>query len=455
MNIINESQPEFRQKIGNYLEQCAPKPLSISLEQLTNILPLSLRELAWIIAICEGKYPYAAIPWELTSLKDRVEVLNNIFLTEITQEIADHASADGMDSVSFDVRTDAIHKLMGIQWEITHDYNGKGIPTYWVLSINNTEQLKSIIVRLLSAIQAKMVTPTLEPIQMMPWIKQSNKEARSNQIIRLLDKICVEQPIRINIEKLYKPFHSYNLAWVIVICHKRLNWIEEVKLQELELTPLAEITNGKIMDYLQQLGHLHKLRVKWFDEVDLRGSGAVKKIMSYEIPPDLVLEIISNDSIYKIKTQHALGSNTPQVIQFVGCSLTIQTNSFNTQVFNTDISYTEASTSSESPTDYLVDDINIVVVTIILPKLVSNKKTNLKRKEMNSLCWEIFTQLTDVLNANGAVVFNNLPQKNKKDGEIIGREKNGNPIKLSYEALEPIFRSKFMNKSPSMVSLDS
>ena len=82
MNIINESQPEFRQKIGNYLEQCAPKPLSISLEQLTNILPLSLRELAWIIAICEGKYPYAAIPWELTSLKDRVEVLNNIFLTD-------------------------------------------------------------------------------------------------------------------------------------------------------------------------------------------------------------------------------------------------------------------------------------------------------------------------------------------------------------------------------------
>ena len=44
---------------------------------------------------------------------------------------------------------------------------------------------------------------------------------------------------------------------------------------------------------------------------------------------------------------------------------------------------------------------------------------------MNLLCGDIFNQLTDVLNANGADVTNNLPQRNKKDGEIIGREKNG------------------------------
>lgn len=108
-----------------------------------------------------------------------------------------HAASDAMDKLSFDARTDAIHKLMGIEWEITHDYDGKGIPTYYVFSINDTELLKSIFVRLLSAIKAKFVTKSFEPVQMMPWIKQHNKQARSNQIIHLLNNICVESPLKI------------------------------------------------------------------------------------------------------------------------------------------------------------------------------------------------------------------------------------------------------------------
>lgn len=350
MTIINESQPEFRQKIGTYLEQCAPSPLSISLEQLTNILPINLRELAWIIAICEGQYPYVEIPWGLPSLKDRVEVLHNIFLTKITQEIRNHASGEAMASISFDAKKDAIHKLMGIQWEITHDYNGKEVPTYWILSINDTEQLKSIIVRLLSAIQAKMVTPMFEPIQMMTWIKQHNKEVRSNQIIRLLNKICVEQPIRIDPEKISEPIHSYNLAWVFVICHKGLQRIEEVKLQELELMPLAEITNEKIMDTLQKSNHPHKLKMKCFDEVDLRDSGAVKKIFSYEIPPILVLELISNDSLYKIKN-NTYSNYSARPVHVTIQPITIIINNFDLKIFNTKFTLTQVPKSSSSNND--------------------------------------------------------------------------------------------------------
>jgi hypothetical protein len=370
MDIINESQPEFRQRIGNYLEQCAPNPQTISLEQLTNILPISLRELAWIIAICEGKYPYITIPWEFSSLKDRVEVLHNIFLTTVTQEIADRASTDGMES--FNTRIDAIHKIMGIQWEIAHDYNGKGIPTYWVLSINDTDKLKSIIVRLLSAIRAKMVTPTFEPIQMMPWIKQHNKEVRSNQIIRLLNKICVEQPLRIDPVKISEPVHSYNLAWIIVICNKGLQWIEEVKLQELELTPLAEITNGKIMDSLQKSGHPHKLKVKCFDEVDLRGSGAVKKIFSYEIPPTLVLELISNNAIYKNKENVDSDTSHRPASPFPNSSITIiiniQNNIYNVdaRILNNEVSYTETSNPiKENNRTNHCDDIDTTIDTVL------------------------------------------------------------------------------------------
>ena len=290
----------------------------------------------------------------------------------MTQEIADHASTDGMESLSFNARRDAIHKLMGIQWDITHDYNGKGVPTYWILSITDTEQLRSIIVRLLSAIQAKMVTPTFEPIQMMPWITQHNKEVRSNQIIRLLNKICVEQPIRIDPVKISEPVHSYNLAWIIVICHKGLQWIEEVKLQELELTPLAEITNGKIIDTLQKSGHLHKLKVKCFDEVDLRGSGTVKKIFSYEIPSTLVLELISNNLIYKDKNKVASDASQRPPSSFPGSSITITINIQNTiynidaQVFNTDASYTETSnpTKENNPRSHC-DDIDTIIDTVL------------------------------------------------------------------------------------------
>lgn len=221
------------------------------------LLPLNLRELAWMIAICEGKYPYISIPWQLPALRDRVDVLHNLFLKQITDEISVYAATDAVDALSFDAKTDAIHKLMGIEWEMTHDYNGKGIPTYYVLSINEIEPLKSIFIRLLSAIKAKFVTKSFEPVQMMPWIKQHNKQVRSNQIIHLLNKICVESPLKIEPGKIQESIQSYNLAWVITICNKGIHCIEEVQLQELELTPLAEITNSKIIDTLDFFRNHH------------------------------------------------------------------------------------------------------------------------------------------------------------------------------------------------------
>ena len=129
MNIINEAQSEFRQKIASYLEQCAPNPSNVSIDELVKLLPLSLRELAWMITICEGKYPYISIPWQLLALRDRVDVLHKLFLKQITDEISVYAATDAIDTLSFDAKTDAIHKLMGIEWEMTHDYNEKGIPT--------------------------------------------------------------------------------------------------------------------------------------------------------------------------------------------------------------------------------------------------------------------------------------------------------------------------------------
>lgn len=84
-----------------------------------------------------------------------------------------------------------------------------------------------------------------------------------------------------------------------MICNKKLNYFEEIRLQELELTSLADHTNTNIINFLQETGHLHELKPIWFDEVDLRGSDTVKQKLSYEIPANLVLEIITNKAIYK------------------------------------------------------------------------------------------------------------------------------------------------------------
>jgi len=447
MNIINEAQSEFRQKISSYLEQCAPNPSNVSIDELVKLLPLNLRELAWMIAIGEGKYPYISIPWQLPALRDRVDILHNLFLKQITDEISVYAATDAMDTLSFDAKTDTIHKLMGIEWEMTHDYNGKGIPTYYVFSINDTEPLKSIFVRLLSAIKAKFVTKSFEPVQMMPWIKQHNKQVRSNQIIHLLNKICVESPLKIEPGKIQESIQSYNLAWVITICNKGIRCIEEVQLQELELTPLAEITNNKIIDTLQESGLLINLKPRWFDEVDLRGSGAVQKILSYEIPPSVVLKLLSMTSIYKVDSDIAPEPKYQPVSPVSDCSITIimniQNNSYNVdaRTFNIEVSNTEQSKKPPSP--YSGNEINIVVVSVILPKLLPDKKIN---PEINDLSWKVFELLTDALNANGASVRHNIPKDkiNKKHCQIFGVDSHGEQINLSYEALKKRIESSLL-----------
>lgn len=66
--MINESQPEFKKKIISCLKKCAPNQYSINLDQLVDLLPLTIREIAWIIAICENGYSYSNIPWEYPTL---------------------------------------------------------------------------------------------------------------------------------------------------------------------------------------------------------------------------------------------------------------------------------------------------------------------------------------------------------------------------------------------------
>ena len=294
MRIINESQPEYRKKIGCFLQTCAPNPGIMNIEELNKLDPLNIRDLAWMVAICETQVLYGAIPWEDQLLRERVEVLHNIFLNKVEEDINGHADGHEFEALSLDVKTDAIHKLMGIKWELTHNYNALAISTYFISLDHTSKKLNTLVERLLSAIGGKIVAPIYEPVQMLPHIRQGNKEARSYQVIRLLSTICDENPLKIDVQKISSSIQSFNLAWAIAICQKGWQSIAQVDLKDLGLTPLVEIINEKIMDKLQANNQLHGLKVKCLDEVDLRGSDCVKKILTYELPPEVAIFIINS-----------------------------------------------------------------------------------------------------------------------------------------------------------------
>ena len=291
--MINESQPEFKKKIISCLKKCAPNQYSINLDQLVDLLPLTIREIAWIIAICENGYSYSNIPWEYPTLTGRVDGVESVFREQINLDIQEYSENEEIVSLIPEARIDAVYKNMGIQQSIRFDSEGQEIILYTIHSLINTGLLHSVLIRIISAIKAKQPRRSDSPLEMMPWIKQHNKEIRTKQIMDTFFQICTEYPIRIIAEKINIPIQSYNLAWIIVICNKKLNYFEEVRLQELEITPLVDHTNTNVINFLQEIGHLHKLKPTWFDEVDLRGSNTVKQKLSYEIPANLVLEIIT------------------------------------------------------------------------------------------------------------------------------------------------------------------
>jgi hypothetical protein len=113
--MFNESKLEFKKRIISYLQKCAPNQYSINLEHLAALLPLTIREIAWIIAICENGYSYSNIPWEYPALTGRVGGLESVFREQINLDIQEYFENEEIALLVPEARTDAIHKLMDIQ----------------------------------------------------------------------------------------------------------------------------------------------------------------------------------------------------------------------------------------------------------------------------------------------------------------------------------------------------
>ena len=86
----------------------------MNIPKIIKLQSLSIRDLAWMIAILEKPYQYVAIPWEEPLLRERVDVLHNSFLTKIEKDAARHAEKDDFKFLTNDAKLTAIYQFMGI-----------------------------------------------------------------------------------------------------------------------------------------------------------------------------------------------------------------------------------------------------------------------------------------------------------------------------------------------------
>ncbi len=159
------------------------------------------------------------------------------------------------------------------------------------------------------ALNGTIESSTYRPVEMQPHIRQFNKEVRIDRILKLMSKICIEPHLQIDSEKIKEPIQSYDLAWIITICNRETRHIDDVKFNDDELTSLVDVTDQKIFDTLHESNHLNKLNPKCITIVDMRGSLSDKQILTYELPPQLVFEIISKPNIYSPKGGKNLEQN--------------------------------------------------------------------------------------------------------------------------------------------------
>lgn len=430
MRIINESQTEYRQRIGSFLQQCAPDQHGMNIPEVMKLQPFSIRDLAWMIAILEKPYPYVAIPWEEQSLKDRVEVLHNCFLSKIERDTEEHGNKDEFKSLPHDVKTTAIQQFMGVTWDITHDYNGKGIPTYWMNFDTEQDKYNTTLIGVISSASYKSsntqgdyipigLPVTISSINeeqrkiwaemklpMMPWNIKHNKVSRTNQIMRLLREICIEDPLRIELHNITKPINSYNLAFIISICLK--GYDKRIKVDFSDLTLSAEVANihYEMWDLLKEQVQDPQNKFKYTDEVDMRSEETFEQL-SVDLLPHYAQFWIENKFIDITTNKDIKEALIPH--HFI-------------------------------PKKYTDTAINVAVVQNILPNLLPDKKSNLTSKQKTELSWNCFQNLANALEANGAKIREHLIAVRRRTAAVIkGTDEYLEEINTNYDSFRHTF----------------
>ncbi|KTD36532.1 hypothetical protein Lnau_1516 [Legionella nautarum] len=432
MTIINESQADYHKKIGSCLQQCAPDQRTMNIPEIIKLKSLSIRDLAWMIAILEKPYQYVAIPWRDPLLRKRVDVLHNCFLTKIERDAAEHAEKDEFKSLPYDVRLTAIHQFMGVTWEMAHDYKGKAITTYMMNFDTEQDSFNTTLIGVITASGAKKsdteenyipigLPATSSSISkeqrkiweamqlpMMPWNIQHNKVVRTEQIMQLLRDICVEKPLRIDLDKLVKleTINSYNLAFVIAICLKGYETRIKVNFSDLTIGSEVLSIHSEMWNILDEEIHRPENKFKYTDDVDMRRDQTFKLLSVSLLPEQARLWI---EKKYLDATASPL--------------------------------HQRAQLPEDLPEKYTDTAVNVAVVQTILPKKLPDKNSKLNKDKKRALGWECFLGLKETLQANGCKIINSLTEVVKKtEASLSFIDEFDEEIHITYDSFRHTFK---------------
>lgn len=133
---------------------------------------------------------------------------------------------------------------------------------------------------------------------MLKHILKATVLTRIEKITSLYNEICIDDPIRIDINKIKQPIQLINLAWILAFCRRGFESFCNVNFNDLAVAAMAESIRVQLTDTLQYSGRLNNLNAKYYDEPDFVSYDTYKKKLSYEIPPSVVISLLSEDPIF-------------------------------------------------------------------------------------------------------------------------------------------------------------
>jgi len=249
-------------------------------------------------------------------------------------------------------------------------------------------------------------------LPMMPWNIQHNKVVRTEQIMQLLRDICVEKPLRIDLDKLIKleAINSYNLAFVIAICLK--GYEARIKVNFSDLTIGSEVLSihSEMWNILDEEIHRPENKFKYTDDVDMRKDQTFK-LLSVSLLPE--------QARLWIEEKYLDATTSPQ--------------------------HQQASLPEDLPKKYIDTAVNVAVVQTILPKHLLDKNKILNDSEKRALGWTCFQDLSDSLKASGCEIIECITVVAKKvEAYIRFIDEYGEEISVTYDTFRHTFKKLFL-----------
>lgn len=427
-----------------FISCCNQNPVTINLRKLIDShhanIQITTTQIAYLLALIEAK----AKTFDPINLDDhlqvRVQELRECLSVILEKKICQYLRCSPDDQST--PQSFWIEK-----WNLNQDDNKT---SEYLLSWSTAQKLL-LQTRESACINVEYLNAIIKIQQKTKERERKSKLERLNLMDELsqnLSNYCTSSPVKLNLKKLPNKIWLNFIAGYLAISAKQYPDYGDLDPSDNSLINNMKRTHGLL---LKSLSEKIKFPLTKFENMSseqrqiTKDAGIIDIALvahspSVEVTNDLALDLLKKQSEFDYlfnETQEdeanidAIILNSPQT-KTTDQITTIANNYFNSEL------------SSKTLEEYLDDAINIAVISTILPKLLPNKKEKLNKKQLNKLYEKIFNQLSEVLNENGCFVTDNLPQKNKKDGQIKGKDKSGNVINLSYEALSKRVNPKLL-----------